>query len=57
VDVEVLNSGTFAPNGAGGIGLANTRQRLSILYNRNAAFDIAQQNELVSARIQIPYSV
>lgn len=56
VVVEVSNSGTFSPNGAGGIGLANTRQRLNILYNQNAAFDISQQNDLVAARLQIPFA-
>lgn len=52
--VEVNNSGAFSPNGHGGIGLANTRQRLNILYNQKASFDIFQNNELVSARLQIP---
>jgi hypothetical protein len=54
VDVEVVNSGLFSPNGGGGIGLANTRQRLNILYNQKATFTIEQQQNNVSARIQIP---
>ena len=54
VEVEVINSGLFSPNGGGGIGLSNTRQRLNILYNQKAGFNIKQQHDTVSARIQIP---
>lgn len=37
-----------------GYGLANTRQRLSILYGGKASFDITNSDGMVKAVIKIP---
>jgi sensor histidine kinase YesM len=43
-----------SPKRAGGLGLANVRQRLDTLFGRDAALHTAQQNGTFRAELQIP---
>ncbi|MCB9170840.1 MAG: histidine kinase [Flavobacteriales bacterium] len=56
LDLIVRNSGTYRPgvvNGTG-IGLRNTRKRLSLLYGRDASIHIAEQNGEVVTHVHLP---
>jgi LytS/YehU family sensor histidine kinase len=54
--LEIINTGQYNPNtNEQGVGLENTRERLSILYDSNAAFSIENLNEQqVITKIDIP---
>jgi hypothetical protein len=54
--VAVRNSGsTFAPREPGGIGLANCRERIALLYGESARLDVAQDGDGVVARLVQPW--
>ncbi len=62
LEIILNNSGTFSEKQHdlenSGIGLHNTRQRLAMLYNNKAQFNIKQQDsDTVTASIQIPLSI
>jgi hypothetical protein len=54
--VDVANSGTLAPGGSSrrGIGVANVRERLALLYGDAASLTLAQDGALVRARLTLP---
>jgi two-component system LytT family sensor kinase len=54
--LEIINTGQYTPSkNDHGVGLENTRERLSILYDSNAAFSIENLNEQqVITKIDIP---
>jgi LytS/YehU family sensor histidine kinase len=54
--IEMFNSGTLSPSNGGGIGLANTRERLRQLYGDNQAFSLRQSGDGVVASLRIPWS-
>jgi two-component system, LytTR family, sensor kinase len=57
VSIEVWNNGTLTPkksSDGGGIGLENTRKRISLLYGNRADFEIKQSGDYVVARVEIP---
>ena len=56
LQLEIRNTGKFEPGENGGVGIANTRKRLEILFGSNATFDIAQDGKDVSVTIEIKYS-
>jgi hypothetical protein len=54
--VAVRNSGsTFAPRQQRGIGLANCRERIALLYGEGARLDVAQDGDGVVARLVQPW--
>lgn len=58
LSLEVSNSGRFSPesgDGGTGIGLKNVGERLSRFFGSGASLDVAQDNDKVRARINIPY--
>lgn len=57
--ITISNSGHLNQTQSdSGIGLHNTRQRLTMLFNRDARFEILQENEdTVTATIQIPITI
>jgi sensor histidine kinase YesM len=62
VEIMLSNNGILGQSAersnSTGIGLNNTRQRLAMLYNNKASFNIVQQNaDTVTASIQIPLSI
>lgn len=59
LQLNIYNSGHLnKTRSENGIGLQNTRQRLSMLFNRQAHFDIVQENQdTVKATLQIPTSL
>lgn len=53
--VEVENSGTLSAPDGNGIGLANARERLRLLYGPNAALTLTQSSpEIVRATVTLP---
>jgi sensor histidine kinase YesM len=53
--IVVRNSGTFEANKtAQGIGIANTRKRLDLIYGNKANFNIYNQDEFVITQLNIP---
>lgn len=56
VNITILNSGQLNPSGSnGGLGIENTKRRLSLLYGNNASFYMANTGEnMVLTKISIP---
>jgi sensor histidine kinase YesM len=55
VRIVVRNSGFFEMNKKGqGIGIANTRKRLDLIYGNKASFDIFNQDNFVVTQLNIP---
>ncbi|HUJ12642.1 MAG TPA: histidine kinase [Thermoanaerobaculia bacterium] len=54
--VDVKNSGRLAADGAEGVGLRNTRERLKQLYGDDGRFSIRQADDGVVATLRIPWS-
>lgn len=55
VDIQVINSGDLVANASSeGIGLANTRRRLSLLYGEAARFQIYDEGDTVVTHLIIP---
>jgi two-component system, LytTR family, sensor kinase len=55
IDIRVINSGDLVVNASSeGIGLANTRRRLSLLYGDAATFQIYDEGDTVVTRLIIP---
>jgi LytS/YehU family sensor histidine kinase len=55
LEIRIENSGVLGNLNADGFGILNTRQRLELIYNEKAGFQIEQKNpETVSALITIP---
>lgn len=59
LSIQILNSGKFDQEHQPdtGFGLANTRQRLQLLYGNEAAFDIRNEKNEVSVNLRIPANV
>ncbi len=57
--IQLLNSGKYDQEHTPetGFGLANTRQRLQLLYGNEATFDIQNENNEVSVNLRIPADV
>lgn len=56
VGIEVRNTGTLAaPVGESGIGLANARERLRLLYGNRARLELSEEAGEVTARVELPY--
>jgi two-component system, LytTR family, sensor kinase len=56
LSVTVRNSGsTLAASGRGGIGLANCRERIALLYGDRARLDVAQDGDGVVATLEQPW--
>lgn len=56
--IRIDNSGVLGTMNADGFGILNTRQRLELIYNKKADFQIEQSNpETVSACITIPKQI
>ncbi len=56
--IKVSNTGTLAVekgNAEGGVGIANIKDRLSILYGKDASFSLYQEGNLVNALITLPF--
>lgn len=51
--MEVINTGEYRNNEHSGIGIANTKRRLEIIYGENAGFDIKNMNDKVRSHIWI----
>src|SRR5690554_2172181 len=51
--MEVINTGEYRKNEHSGIGIANTKRRLEIIYGENAGFDIKNMNHKVRSHIWI----
>src|SRR5690554_5530988 len=51
--MEVINTGEYRKNDRSGIGIANTKRRLEIIYGENAGFDIKNMNDKVRSHIWI----
>ena len=57
LNIVITNPGTLNDSLAeNGVGVANTKKRLNILYGEKGSFDIKQQQEDVVATIKIDYS-
>ena len=54
VQIEVFNSGTLQPATNGGIGVANTRERLRQLYGNDQHFDLRNDRGGVLASLSVP---
>jgi two-component system LytT family sensor kinase len=54
--IEMSNSGRLPERLEPGIGLSNTRARLEQLYGAQHAFDLVEQDGVVTARITLPWS-
>jgi LytS/YehU family sensor histidine kinase len=56
LELTITNSGQYKPKtNHDGIGIANTRERLKILYDDKAQITIANKNELeVETKITVP---
>jgi LytS/YehU family sensor histidine kinase len=55
VDIQVINSGDLVVNATSeGIGLANTKRRLSLLYGAAARFQIYDEGDTVVTHLIIP---
>jgi LytS/YehU family sensor histidine kinase len=55
LQIRIDNSGSLLSPGADGFGILNTQQRLDLIYNKNAAFEIKQTGpDTVSAILTIP---
>lgn len=52
--IEVFNSGTLQPQANGGIGVANTRERLRQLYGNDQHFDLRERSGGVLASLSVP---
>ncbi len=53
--IRIRNSGTLTGTASGGIGLRNTAERLSILYGKEADFNLYQEREnVVCAELKMP---
>ena len=53
-ELIVENSGIFIENSNDGFGISSTKQRLALLYDKNATFQIAGRENLVVATVRIP---
>jgi len=51
--ISVSNNGTLATKEPLGIGNANIKKRLELLYGSNACFSLSQQNGIVYSTIKI----
>jgi len=47
-------AGIFIENSNDGFGISSTKQRLALLYDKNATFQIAGRENLVVATVRIP---
>jgi LytS/YehU family sensor histidine kinase len=54
MSLEVRNAGRLESESAGGIGLSNARERLSLLYGETASLELRQSGNEVIARIILP---
>jgi hypothetical protein len=54
VQIEMFNSGTLQPPANGGIGVANTRERLRQLYGNDQHFDLRNDRGGVLASLSVP---
>lgn len=53
--IEIYNTGTLGDKNSGGVGLINTAERLSILYGKQASFEITQfTDDTVCATVRVP---
>lgn len=53
--IDIYNTGVLGNKDSGGVGLNNTSERLSILYGKEASFEISQYSEdTVKATVRIP---
>jgi two-component system LytT family sensor kinase len=53
--IEIFNTGILGSKDSGGVGLDNTSERLSILYGKQASFEINQNSEdTVRATVRVP---
>lgn len=53
--IEIFNTGILGNKDSGGVGLDNTSERLSILYGKQASFEITQNSEdTVRATVRVP---
>lgn len=58
LEIRIENSGLLGKMNPEGFGILNTRQRLELIYGKNAGFNIGQKNEeTVLAIINIPRQV
>ncbi len=56
VILEIFNSGLYnPPENPEGIGLANSKDRLNLLYPGNSTFYISQSGDYVKAKIELPW--
>jgi two-component system, LytTR family, sensor kinase len=55
VEVKIFNSGVFIPGSSRkGVGLSSTEQRLTILYGKEAKFDMYNQDGMVVTQVVFP---
>jgi two-component system LytT family sensor kinase len=55
VEVKIFNSGVFIPGSSRkGVGVSSTEQRLSILFGKEAKFDIYNQDSMVVTHVVFP---
>lgn len=54
--IALHNTGTLVENGQGGIGLANCRERLRVMYGGTASLALAQEGTDVTVRLALPWS-
>jgi two-component system LytT family sensor kinase len=55
VMIEVRNDGVYEPSQTAGIGVENSINRLKLIYQDKASFEIGQMGPKVVVRIQIPF--
>ena len=55
VTIEVRNTGALATATESGIGLANARERLRLLYGKGAHLALSEQGGTVTARVEMPF--
>ena len=59
LDLRVINTGKYnpdkrSPNAGSGIGLANSRRRLNLLYGDNSSIEILNDNNSVICKVKFP---
>lgn len=55
LQLAVTNTGVLRTSDATGVGLRNTRERLRVMYGDAARFDLTQQQDIVVAKLRLPF--